>query len=168
MWDYPLPSCIGERKWRGIFYLCRIKKGLHPQNPSMRDGISLLLEETCTFRGNWRKFEGVKDELEGCTHKSLAKPRVCFKVNTVYSCLPLSFQALPPRPRPSPVDVLLPFSWKTGAPSPLLRHQSCSHLGWRPSFSLSLHGVDQVSVRLIKRNNIDRIFQLSRFGPLRK
>ena len=87
---------------------------------------------------------------------------------TVFSSLPLSFQALPPRPWPSPIDVLLPFSWKTGTPSPLLRHQSCSHLGWRPSFSLSLHGVDQVSVRCIKRSNIDRIFQLSRFGPLRE
>ena len=136
MWDYPLPSCIGERKWRGIFYLCRIKKGLHPKNPSMRDGISLLLEETSTFRGNRRKFEGVKDELEGYTYKSLAKPRVCFKINTAYSIPPLSFQALPPRPWPSSIDVLLPFSWKTGSPSPLLRRQSCSHPGRRPSFSL--------------------------------
>ena len=77
---------------------------------------------------------------------------------TVFSSLPLSFQALPPRPWPSPIDVLLPFSWKTGTPSLLLRQQSRSHLGRRPSFSLSLHGVDQVSGRFIKRSNIDRIF----------
>ena len=132
----PSPPCTRERKWRDIFYICRINKGLHLHKPSMRNGISLLLEEACTFRGNWRKFEGVKDELEGCTYKSLAKPRVNFKINTSYSSLPFSFQALSPRPWPSPINVLLPFSWETGTPSPLLCHQSCSHPGWRPSFSL--------------------------------
>ena len=141
MWDYPLPSCIGERKWRGIFYLCRIKKGLHPQNPSMRDGISLLLEETSTFRGNWRKFEGVKDELEGCTYKSLAKPRVCFLSNTPYSFSFLS--------RPCHLDL--------DPPQSMCSYRSAERLAPPPLFSATNHALTLAEGQVSHSNSMELI-----------
>ena len=142
MWDYPLPSCTGERKWRGIFYLCRIKKGLHPKNPSMRDGISLLLEETSTFRGNWRKFEGVKDELEGYTYKSLTKPRVCFKINTAYSSTPCLS-------RPCHLDL--------DPPQSMCSYRSAERLAPPPLFSATNHALTLAEGQVSHSNSMELI-----------
>ena len=138
----PSPPCTRERNWWDIFYICRINKGLHLHKPSMRNGISLLLEEACTFRGNWRKFEGVKDELEGYTYKSLAKPWVRFKINTAYS---------------SPPCLSRPCHLDLDPPQSMCSYRSAERLAPPPLFSATNHALTLAEGQVSHSNSMELI-----------